>query len=209
MPRVGSSKMTTLEFRASHLPTTTFCWLPPDNPPASTSTLGVLIFRSETALAHMTSSFFRLTTPSLLHSRSRLGRAMFSRMGSLVHRPSFFRSSGASTIPALMASSGQWMVTDFPSRMISPDSLGSTPKIARVVSVRPAPISPAKPTISPAYTSKFTSRTIRPAFRFRTSKTFSPFSHSTLGNFSLISRPTMLVMISSMVVSLKFMEVMY
>lgn len=56
--------------------------------------------------------------------------------------------------------------------------------------------------------SKLTSRTIRPALRFLTSKIFFPRSQRTLGNFSLISRPTMLAMISSMLVSAKLTLVM-
>ncbi len=101
------------------------------------------------------------------------------------------------------------MVIFLPSRKISPDSLGSAPKMARVVSVLPAPMSPAKPTISPAYSEKLMSRTMRPALRCLTSKIFSPFWHSTRGNCSLISLPTMLVIISAIVVSAKFIDVMY
>ena len=95
-------------------------------------------------------SFFAFTTPAPLQRISRFGSAMFSRIDSLVHSPSFLRSSGASTIPALIASIGHLMSRGFPSRRTSPPSFGSTPKIARVVSVRPAPISPAMPTISPS-----------------------------------------------------------
>ena len=40
-------------------------------------------------------------------------------------------------------------------------------------------ISPANPTISPSYSEKLISLTRRPAFRFLTSNTFLPFSHST------------------------------
>ncbi len=66
IPLVGSSKMTTLESLASHLPTTTFCWFPPERLPESTSTSGVFIFRSATAFSHSASSFLPFTTPSLL-----------------------------------------------------------------------------------------------------------------------------------------------
>ena len=100
-----------------------------------------------------------------------------------------------------MASIGPLMVISFPSRKSWPLCLGSTPNIARVVSVRPAPMSPAIPTISPAYSEKLMSRTSLPAFKFLTSNTFPPRGQTTFGNFSLISRPTMLAMISSMVKS--------
>ena len=45
MPRVGSSKMITFGFIASHLASTTFCWLPPDSSCAARRTSGVLIAR--------------------------------------------------------------------------------------------------------------------------------------------------------------------
>ena len=92
IPLVGSSNITTLELRARL--------------PAFTSTLGVLTFKSSTTFRHISSSLDRLTTPILLHSKSRFGRAILCRILSFVHSPSFFLSSGASTIPACMASSG-------------------------------------------------------------------------------------------------------
>ena len=36
MPLVGSSRMMTFGRVASHLPITTFCWLPPESVPAGT-----------------------------------------------------------------------------------------------------------------------------------------------------------------------------
>ena len=81
---------------------------------------------------------------------SRFGSAMLLRMDSFVHRPSFLRSSGASTMPSRMESVGLAMVSALPFRMISPDSTGSAPKIARMVSVRPAPTRPEKPSTSPS-----------------------------------------------------------
>ena len=150
MPRVGSSKMTTRLSRASHLPTTTFCWLPPDRLPASISSLGILMEKFCFAVCTISVTFLRFTTPSLLQAMSRFGSSMLERMESFTHRPSFLRSSGASTTPWRMASMGFLILISLPSSQISPDSLGSTPKIARVVSVRPAPIRPAKPRISPS-----------------------------------------------------------
>ena len=67
--------ITTLEFLASHFPTTTFCWFPPERLPALTSTVGVLIRRSFTAFSQRSSSFLLLITPSLLQMRSRFGSA--------------------------------------------------------------------------------------------------------------------------------------
>ena len=54
---------------------------------------------------------------------------------------------------------------------MSPLSLGSAPKIARAVSVRPAPMRPEKPRISPLCSSKLTSWTILPALRCSTRST--------------------------------------
>ena len=45
MPRVGSSKIMTFGFMASHLPSTTFCWLPPERWPARVVTCGALMPR--------------------------------------------------------------------------------------------------------------------------------------------------------------------
>ena len=53
------------------------------------------------------------------------------------------------------------------------------------------------------------SRTRCPAFKFFTSKIFFPFGQETLGNCSLISRPTMFAMICSIVISAKFPSVIY
>ena len=39
MPRVGSSRISSRGFEASHLASTTFCWLPPDSAPTICSTL--------------------------------------------------------------------------------------------------------------------------------------------------------------------------
>ena len=66
-----------------------------------------------------------LCAPTDVYKRqiSRLGRAMLSRMDSLVHSPSRLRSSGTSTIPERMASMGLLMEMGLPSSMISPESL--------------------------------------------------------------------------------------
>ena len=102
---------------------------------------------------------------------------MFSRIGQLGAQPVLFPVLRAQArYPALIASEGRvdgdlLAVEENFARF----SWGPTPKMARVVSVRPAPISPAKPTISPAYSEKLMSRTMRPALRCLTSKIFSPF----------------------------------
>ena len=132
---------------------------------------------------------------------------MFSLIESFVHSPSFFLSSGASTTPCLIASVGQLTKISLPSSSIVPPSFASTPNSARVDSVRPAPISPAMPRISPSYTSNDTSRTILPDERFLIENIFLPFGVDMRGNFSLISRPTIFLIISSMRISLKLPRV--
>ena len=156
----------------------------------------------------MSDSRLRFTIPSRLHKISRFGNAMFSLIESFVHKPSFFRSSGASTIPCLIASAGRLTVISFPSSSMLPASLRSTPKIARVVSVLPAPIRPAIPSTSPSNTSNETSRTARPERRFLTENIFLPFATAVRGNCSFISRPTIFLIISSIGISVKFPPVM-
>ena len=146
--------------------------------------------------------------PKRLHKISRFGNAIFSLIESFVHSPSFFRSSGASTTPCLIASVGQLTKISLPSSSIVPPFFASTPNSARVDSVRPAPISPAMPRISPSYTSNDTSRTILPAERFFIENIFLPLGIDTRGNFSLISRPTIFLIISSIRMSLNSPRVM-
>ena len=59
-------------------------------------------------------------------------------------------------MPRFMPSRGERTVTGLPSRRIVPEVAGSMPKRASPTSVRPAPISPAKPSTSPRWRSKVT-----------------------------------------------------
>ena len=59
-------------------------------------------------------------------------------------------------MPARTASLGEAMRTFFPPTRISPPVSGSAPQIRRATSVRPAPISPARPRISPRRSVKLT-----------------------------------------------------
>ena len=106
IPRVGSSKIITLASRMSHLPTTIFCWLPPERFFTSLFIDGVFIFSSFTARLAISRSRFALSTPTGFESVSRFAIAIFSLTSSSTKRPSFFLSSGAQTIPALTASRG-------------------------------------------------------------------------------------------------------
>ncbi len=84
----------------------------------------------------------------------KLERVVFSRKVMPKMRPWFFLSSVRRPIPFSMASWGDRIDTGRPSREMVPVSNESAPKIALATSVRPAPTSPVKPTISPARTVK-------------------------------------------------------
>ena len=90
---------------------------------------------------------------------------MFWRTGSPVTRPCSLRSSGTRPMPALIARLGVWprgrtLAVDHGSRRCR---CARSPKMARASSVRPAPTSPATPTISPRRTENEMSRS-RPRF---------------------------------------------
>ena len=82
---------------------------------------------------------------------------MLVAIGSRSASPVFWRSSVSSAIPASTASRGEPIAVLRPETSTSPESIGSSPKIARHSSVRPAPTSPASPTISPARSVKLMS----------------------------------------------------
>ena len=108
-----------------------------------------------------------------------------------------------------MASAGVLIVTGRPSMMISPlVSPWCTPARHSKNSERPAPASPAIPRTSPWRTLReifFKERRKLPIggvyVRFFTSRATSPFSVGSFGYCSLISRPTIILIISSLDVS--------
>ena len=74
---------------------------------------------------------------------------MLSRTDSTPMIPVSLRSSVSRPIPAEIAPDGDLIRTCLPLIRISPASTLVTPKIASRTSVRPAPIRPARPRISP------------------------------------------------------------
>ena len=78
---------------------------------------------------------------------------MFSRTAISSTSPCCLRSSGTSARPAEMASIGDRGVTGRPATATAPPTAGVIPNSVVNSSVRPAPTSPAMPTISPARTS--------------------------------------------------------
>ena len=100
---------------AVHFAMTTFCWLPPDNAPASRSIEAVLTPSFLERASEKAVSFFALITLRLAKV-STLGSAIFLEMEKSRIRPSLLRFSVMKPMPALMASSGFLIHTFFPCR---------------------------------------------------------------------------------------------
>ena len=104
-------------------------------------------------------------------------------------------------MPAATAWAGVLIDTFLPSTTTSPDCARSAPNTARATSVRPAPISPAKPRISPRRKEKATFRTSGPQLRFLTSSAISLRGGCAARiGASLSFLPTIMEMIVSMLV---------
>ena len=143
-------------WRASHLPSTTFCWLPPDR---VATALCIQPYLSCRRLAQVTASFRsadRKMSPPL-RSRASDASATLSSIPMSMTRPCCLRSSGTNATPAAMAADGWPFGNGLPSRCTEPAVRRSIPKTARATSVRPAPTSPARATISPRRTAKLMS----------------------------------------------------
>ncbi len=87
------------------------------------------------------------------------------------------RSSGNSPTPAASAASMERAASGLPLIVTSPLACGSSPKIACKVSLRPAPTSPASPTISPARTASDMSRNLPGEFSPFTRRRSAPGSN--------------------------------
>ena len=94
MPRVGSSKIMTLGSMQSHLPSTTFCWLPPESEPVRVSTSGALMRRDLRWVSALARSAAALTRPARA-KRGRLASDTLATIGSSRITPEALRSSGA------------------------------------------------------------------------------------------------------------------
>ncbi|MOA35873.1 hypothetical protein D3C78_1573610 [compost metagenome] len=76
MPLVGSSRMMTLGWVASHLPITTFCWLPPESVPTGTERAAARRSSREAYLRASANSLAAARNP-LREVRVREGNDMF------------------------------------------------------------------------------------------------------------------------------------
>ncbi len=189
-PWVGSSKIRSRGPVASQRANETFCWLPPDSEPPIASgpdafTPRSLICRS----ASERSAIGRSQVPGKIRSCTAI--VMLSAIGISRITPWRRRSSGTYAMPRATASRGDPMVTGFPASSISPESAGVNPKRIRASSVRPAPIKPAIPTISPVPTSSVMSRSpIDEHPRRRTDSIVAPGRVEGGGSIDATSRPT-------------------
>ena len=200
MPRVGSSRISTLGAVWSHLARTTFCWFPPDRLATLCSMEGVRTPSRATLSRASARSAPARTKPSA-ETLPREARETFSRTAMGRITPCSLRSSVTKPMPAAMASPGPRGLTRRPSTRISPAPRRSAPNRHRAISVRPDPTRPANATTSPAWTVKLMSRRTPRRDRPRTSSTGRPGARATLGNDSSISRPTIRRRTSSRLIS--------
>ncbi|MNR09322.1 hypothetical protein D3C85_1255180 [compost metagenome] len=98
-------------------------------------------------------AFLRSSMPQV-ESRSSVAIVMFSCAASSKNSPCSLRFSVKNPMPWSMAARGEWITTGSPSTSIMPPVALRTPKISCASSERPAPTSPASPTISPDRTCK-------------------------------------------------------
>ena len=191
MPRVGSSMISSRGSVASHLAMTTFCWLPPLIVVAAMSRAPVFTWSRAAHGPLVRVSAPAVRTPAVLRPR-RITDATLRATEPWMTSPCLRRSSGTKAMPARTAARGSCRLTGLPASRTEPASYASTPKTARAISLRPAPTSPARPTISPARTSKLTSWKTPPRSRPSTWRTTSPTGATVFGNRSPTSRPTIL-----------------
>ena len=189
-----------------HFASNTFCWFPPDRVPTFCSTEGHFVF-SFCLYSSATWYSLSLSITILLEMESRLAKVVLILIGLESTSPFPLRSSVTYAIFALMASLMVFRLVSFPSRSSVPwMSLPyDLPKILMASSVRPAPISPEIPTTSPRLTYMLTpSTTFRPSYwgwytvqSFTSIFTSPIFTSGRFGKRSVISRPTIPLMILS------------
>ncbi len=128
--------MSTAGSASSHLPSTTFCWLPPLN--AESRALGERRVYVE-ALGELGDAAALPAQRDEARARGAArppARVKFSRTGRLGDDALLLRSSGTRATPAARPLR---MRVATPRRRMAPASTGSSPKSARATSVRPEP----------------------------------------------------------------------
>ena len=196
-PRVGCAATSTRGLQAISRAMTHFCWLPPDSdvasdvgpPPRTSYSLMRSLARSR--MRPRRSSPCR-DISGVLYSRS----ARFSARVKFRTRPRRWRSSAMCDTPWRTIPRAPAFVSSLPSTMIAPESTARSPVIASTSSDWPLPSTPARATISPAWTVRVApltagrSRSSRTC-RSRTSSTGSLGCAGGLSTRSSTSRPTM------------------
>ena len=203
MPRVGSSRMSTSGLFASQRPMSTFCMLPPESDWICVLEDGHLMLIFLTFSCTRSSIFLSLMTMPISRYWSRLAMEMLSAMESTPMMPVARRSSVSSAMPCLMASRGRVILSSCPLYLMVPLLCRRMPNRPSISSVRCAPTRPATPRISPLRTLNVQLRKERGLMEVKsfTSKTTSPGTLWRSGNRLVSSRPTIWVMILSVVSS--------
>ena len=200
-PFVGSSNMYTSQSAASHFPTATFCWLPPERFLTCCLTLGVEIPRSFTNRFAL-SSTFRLRIKGPVQNLERHAADKLKLTFSFTRTPSLRRSSGTRAIRFFTAPEGFAIFNSLFFRRTFPPVFLYAPKTVLQSSDFPAPTRPAIPTTSPFFTCMDTSFTLPPApDRFSVRNSTSPIWQASFGKFSSNLRPSIFSTISFVVVS--------
>ena len=194
MPRVGSSSSRTSASWCSRRARATFCWFPPER--LSTGWSGPWVRMPSRPIQRRAASFMRLRLrrPNRVYG-SRRDRVRLSATVRLPARPSVLRSSERYPTPWRIILGGPQPVQVTPRTRTSPLATGSRPKTARTSSVRPEPMRPAMPRISPRRSSRSASSGMSSPVRAARSSTGSPTSCRVRWYMSSSSRPTMRRMI--------------
>ena len=158
MPRVGSSTISTRGSVASHLASTTFCWLPPDRVDTGSvepRRLDLQPLRPGRAAARRSAAAEQQPEPA---QRPPAGQGRVALDRQLHHQALLAPVLGHQREPRRdRRGRVARRAAARPSTSTSPASYRSMPKTARTTSLRPAPTSPASATISPPRTVKLTS----------------------------------------------------
>ena len=121
MPRVGSSSISSLGLVASHLASSTFCWLPPDS--------SITVFSGEVQTTFScwmySSAMRRLSLWRISPFREVIRRTLWAMLCAMDHsviRPVSLRSEGTMAMFFFMASNGETGEMTSPSRVMVPPS---------------------------------------------------------------------------------------
>ena len=197
---------------ASHRAISTFCWLPPERLLIWVLGLGTLMAIFSLLVWTRSRIFLLSRKMGPLRSASREAMEMLSATLSTPMMPVARRSSVSRATLLEMASRGCLMWTSCPLIQTLPAVWARRPKMPSISSVRWAPTRPATPRISPLYSSKLQWRKERGWMEVKSS-TLSMTSlegwFSSGGYWLDSSRPTILAMISSLVMSATFHLPMY